>query len=406
MAVRSIFGNDGKLYFTTGEHFAGTPSQDLSSPRGKIHRIDKDGFVPLDNPFYDGAGPNWDSVWAYGLRNPFRAYFDAPTNRLYIGDVGGNVEQLERGAQPRRARRQLRLAGLRRTVLGALHEPAVRLRAQRAERLDHGWLRLPRDAVPELDAGELLLRRLRAALDQAADVRCQRQRRGRLQLRAHQRQPERVGRRRRLPHRRAGRRAVLRGSRLLRHHGHVRRQQDPPDPLPPVEPGAGRARLGQPDLGSRAARGELLQRRLERPRGPADHLLLGLRRRHLVDGEQSRPHVCRGRPVRRAADGLRRRQQLDLDAAEHQRRERADGDDRLADRWGHVPRRRRDQLRRRRDATSRTAPCPPAPSPGRSTSCTTTTSIRPSPPPASSRAPSPFRRPATTSRATPAIASR
>ena len=86
------FGNDGKLYFTTGDHFQGTPSQNLASPRGKIHRIDKDGFVPLDNPFYDGAGPNWDSVWAYGLRNPFRAYFDGPTNRLYVGDVGGNVQ--------------------------------------------------------------------------------------------------------------------------------------------------------------------------------------------------------------------------------------------------------------------------------------------------------------------------
>ena len=85
------FGNDGKLYFTTGDHFAGTPSQDLRSPRGKVHRIDKDGFAPLDNPFHDGAGPNWDSVWAYGLRNPFRAYFDGPTNRLLIADVGGNV---------------------------------------------------------------------------------------------------------------------------------------------------------------------------------------------------------------------------------------------------------------------------------------------------------------------------
>ena len=71
------FGNDGKIYFTTGEHFQGTPAQNLASSRGKIHRIDKDGFVPLDNPFYDGAGPNWDSVWAYGLRNPFRAYSTA-----------------------------------------------------------------------------------------------------------------------------------------------------------------------------------------------------------------------------------------------------------------------------------------------------------------------------------------
>ena len=44
------FGNDGKLYFTTGDHFAGTPSQDLNSPRGKIHRIDKDGFVPTRQP--------------------------------------------------------------------------------------------------------------------------------------------------------------------------------------------------------------------------------------------------------------------------------------------------------------------------------------------------------------------
>jgi len=98
------FGNDGKLYFTTGDHFQGTPSQDLKSPRGKVHRIFSDGLVPTDNPFNDGAGPNWDSVWAYGLRNPFRAYYDAPTSRLLIGDVGGNDqatanEELNLGAR-------------------------------------------------------------------------------------------------------------------------------------------------------------------------------------------------------------------------------------------------------------------------------------------------------------------
>ena len=36
------------------------------------------------------TGPNWDSIWALGLRNPYRAYYDAPTGRLFIGDVGGN----------------------------------------------------------------------------------------------------------------------------------------------------------------------------------------------------------------------------------------------------------------------------------------------------------------------------
>ena len=100
-----VFGNDGKLYFTTGDHFQGTPSQDLTSPRGKIHRINPDGTVPTDNPFYDGNGPNVDSIWALGLRNPYRAYYDAPTGRLYIGDVGGNDNSTsQRGGRPRRAR--------------------------------------------------------------------------------------------------------------------------------------------------------------------------------------------------------------------------------------------------------------------------------------------------------------
>lgn len=85
-----MFGNDGKLYFTTGEHFQAGLAQDLTNPRGKVHRINFNGTVPTDNPFYDGAGPNWDSVWAYGLRNPFRAFYDSATGRMFVGDVGGN----------------------------------------------------------------------------------------------------------------------------------------------------------------------------------------------------------------------------------------------------------------------------------------------------------------------------
>jgi glucose/arabinose dehydrogenase/PKD repeat protein len=98
------FGNDGKIYFTTGEHFNASNAQDLTSPRGKIHRINPDGTVPTDNPFHDGAGPNRDSIWAYGLRNPFRAYYDVPTSRLLVADVGGNdystaQEEVDLGAR-------------------------------------------------------------------------------------------------------------------------------------------------------------------------------------------------------------------------------------------------------------------------------------------------------------------
>ncbi|MCV7071961.1 PQQ-dependent sugar dehydrogenase, partial [Mycobacterium rufum] len=98
------FGNDGKIYFTTGDAFQGAPSQSLASPRGKVLRFNTDGTIPTDNPFYDGSGPNYDAVWALGLRNPYRAYYDAPTGRLLIGDVGGNdpstaVEELNVGVR-------------------------------------------------------------------------------------------------------------------------------------------------------------------------------------------------------------------------------------------------------------------------------------------------------------------
>ena len=67
--------------------------------------------MPTGNPFYDGAGPNYDAIWALGLRNPYRAYYDIPTNRFYIADVGGNVnstaiEEVDIGAR----RRELWLA--------------------------------------------------------------------------------------------------------------------------------------------------------------------------------------------------------------------------------------------------------------------------------------------------------
>jgi len=99
------FGNDGKIYLTTGDHYyAPGDSQLLTSPRGKILRINPDGTVPTDNPFYDGSGPNYDAIWALGLRNPYRAYYDAPTGRLLIGDVGGNdygtaIEEVDIGVR-------------------------------------------------------------------------------------------------------------------------------------------------------------------------------------------------------------------------------------------------------------------------------------------------------------------
>ncbi len=62
-------------------------SQNLTDSRGKILRINKDGSIPKDNPFYGQPGVRWD-IYAYGLRNPYRFKVDHQTGTLYIGVVG------------------------------------------------------------------------------------------------------------------------------------------------------------------------------------------------------------------------------------------------------------------------------------------------------------------------------
>jgi len=67
-------------------------------------RINPDGSIPADNPFYDGDGPNLDEIWALGLRNPYRISVDPVTGRLFIGDVGANdnatsIEEINLGAR-------------------------------------------------------------------------------------------------------------------------------------------------------------------------------------------------------------------------------------------------------------------------------------------------------------------
>ena len=83
------FGPDGKLYWAMGMNTNNLNSQNLTNLHGKIHRINKDGTIPQDNPFYSTPGAA-KSIWAYGLRNPFRFTF-LPDGRPIAGDVGGDA---------------------------------------------------------------------------------------------------------------------------------------------------------------------------------------------------------------------------------------------------------------------------------------------------------------------------
>jgi len=110
------FGNDGKLYVTTGDGGGdgkGT-SQDLTNLHGSILRLNEDGSVPSDNPLtfqggYNGVpcgqnggvlpsdAPNsavCSEIFSYGFRNPFRIVLDpaeTEKTRFYVNDVGGSV---------------------------------------------------------------------------------------------------------------------------------------------------------------------------------------------------------------------------------------------------------------------------------------------------------------------------
>jgi glucose/arabinose dehydrogenase len=82
------FGPDGKLYIATGENNNGANAQDITNLLGKILRINADGSMPTDNPFYTDATGTNKAIWAIGLRNPFNFSFSASTGQMLINDVG------------------------------------------------------------------------------------------------------------------------------------------------------------------------------------------------------------------------------------------------------------------------------------------------------------------------------
>lgn len=97
------FGPDGYLYFSIGDNAQRANAQDLGNFYGKVMRIDPTDppgaatyKVPADNPFASTPGAR-DEIWAYGLRNPYRASF-SPDGRMLIADVGeGTYEEINSG---------------------------------------------------------------------------------------------------------------------------------------------------------------------------------------------------------------------------------------------------------------------------------------------------------------------
>lgn len=91
------FGPDGYLFVFMGDGGSGGDpqgnGQDLGTLLGAILRLDVDVSgpyaIPPDNPFLADPAAR-EEIWAIGVRNPWRASFDPPSEMLYVADVGQN----------------------------------------------------------------------------------------------------------------------------------------------------------------------------------------------------------------------------------------------------------------------------------------------------------------------------
>jgi glucose/arabinose dehydrogenase len=84
------FGPDGKLYVAVCDNANSAHAQTLGNRLGKMLRLNPDGSIPSDNPFFTVASGANRAIYALGLRNAFTFAFQPGRGRLFINDVGQN----------------------------------------------------------------------------------------------------------------------------------------------------------------------------------------------------------------------------------------------------------------------------------------------------------------------------
>lgn len=90
------FSPDGKLFLSVGENNQPNLAQSMSSVLGKILRLNADGSIPTDNPFYNSTTGGNRAIYALGMRNPFSLAIQPGTGRLFANDVGqGAWEEID-----------------------------------------------------------------------------------------------------------------------------------------------------------------------------------------------------------------------------------------------------------------------------------------------------------------------
>jgi len=88
---RIAFDNDGHVFISVGikssDGLQDVTSQDLAQPYGKIHRVNDDGTIPIDNPLVS-LGTVSNSVWTYGHRSPQGLEWNPVRKTVWNSEMG------------------------------------------------------------------------------------------------------------------------------------------------------------------------------------------------------------------------------------------------------------------------------------------------------------------------------
>jgi glucose/arabinose dehydrogenase len=98
----ALLFKQGLLYVAIGESNQAAQSVMLDTYRGKILRLTENGDPAPGNPYYNEAGATRQkrSIWAIGMRNPWKMSLDPVSGKIFVVNVGGNYEEIDDVTNP------------------------------------------------------------------------------------------------------------------------------------------------------------------------------------------------------------------------------------------------------------------------------------------------------------------
>lgn len=98
----ALLFKDGLLYVAIGESNVPEEATKLDTYRGKILRLTEDGQPAPGNPYYNEAGASRQkrSIWAIGMRNPWKMALDPVSKKIFVINVGGGWEEINDVTSP------------------------------------------------------------------------------------------------------------------------------------------------------------------------------------------------------------------------------------------------------------------------------------------------------------------